>query len=137
MFDDAFVFGFVSVDGGGGDGGVGGFVVVVVVAAGVVAADAVAAAVAVAADVVAGVDVAVAAVFAVAAAVDDDAALGNLQFTHGVAGTHDGNIVQFTSSKVDIGDVSYSDSDGIAMFNIPFTCVPEDAANTDFDLIFT
>jgi len=72
-----------------------------------------------------------------AAAVDDDAALGNLQFTHGVAGTHDGNIVQFTSSKVDIGDVSYSDSDGIAMFNIPFTCVPEDAANTDFDLIFT
>ena len=69
-----------------------------------------------------------------ASAVDDDAALGNLQFTHG---TTAGNIVQFTSSKVDIGDVSYSDSDGIAMFNIPFTCVPEDAASTDFDLIFT
>ena len=72
-----------------------------------------------------------------ASAVDDDAALGNLQFTHGVSGTHDGNIVQFTSSKVDIGDVSYSDSDGIAMFNIPFTCVPDAAANADFDLIFT
>lgn len=69
-----------------------------------------------------------------AAAVDDDVALGNLQFTHG---TEDGNTVQFTSSKVDIGDVSYSDSDGIAMFNIPFTCVPDAAANADFDLIFT
>ena len=41
-----------------------------------------------------------------AAAVDDDAALGNLQFTHGNVA---GNIVQFTSSKVDIGDVAYGD----------------------------
>ena len=69
-----------------------------------------------------------------AAAVDDDAALGNLQFTHG--GTA-GNIVQFTSSKVDIGDVAYGDSDGIAMLEIPYTCVPDSAANTEFDLIYT
>ena len=69
-----------------------------------------------------------------AAAVDDDAALGNLQFTHGNVA---GNIVQFTSSKVDIGDVSYGDSDGIAMLNIPYTCVPDAAANADFDLIYT
>ena len=69
-----------------------------------------------------------------AAAVDDDAALGNLQFTHGTAA---GNIVQFTSSKVDIGDVSYGDSDGIAMLEIPFTCVPESAANAEFDLVYT
>jgi len=69
-----------------------------------------------------------------AAAVDDDAALGNLQFTHGNVA---GNIVQFTSSKVDIGDVSYGDSDGIAMLNIPYTCVPDSAANADFDLIYT
>ena len=54
-----------------------------------------------------------------AAAVDDDAALGNLQFTHGTAA---GNIVQFTSSKVDIGDVSYGDSDGIAMLEILHLC---------------
>lgn len=69
-----------------------------------------------------------------AAAVDDDAALGNLQFTHG---TTAGNIVQFTSSKVDIGDVSYSDSDGIAMLDIPFNCIPETTANSEFDLIYT
>ncbi len=69
-----------------------------------------------------------------ASAADDDAALGNLQFTHGSTA---GNIVQFTSSKVDLGDVSYGDSDGIAMLEIPYTCVPDSAANTEFDLIFT
>ena len=69
-----------------------------------------------------------------AAAVDDDAALGNLQFTHGTVA---GNIVQFTSSKVDIGDVAYGDSDGIAMLEIPYTCVPDSAANAEFDLIYT
>ena len=69
-----------------------------------------------------------------AAAVDDDAALGNLQFTHGATA---GNIVQFTSAKVDIGDVSYGDQDGIAMLEIPYTCVPDSAANAEFDLIYT
>jgi len=69
-----------------------------------------------------------------AAAVDDDAALGNLQFTHGSVA---GNIVQFTSSKVDIGDVSYGDQDGIAMLEIPYVCVPDSAANAEFDLIYT
>ena len=69
-----------------------------------------------------------------AAAVDDDAALGNLQFTHGSTA---GNIVQFTSAKVDIGDVSYGDQDGIAMLEIPYTCVPDSAANAEFDLIYT
>jgi hypothetical protein len=69
-----------------------------------------------------------------ASAVNDAAALGNLQFTHGTAA---GNIVQFTSSKVDIGDVSYGDSDGIAMLEIPYTCVPTSATATEFDLIYT
>jgi hypothetical protein len=69
-----------------------------------------------------------------ASAVDDDAALGNLVFTHG---TTAGNKVQFTSSKVDIGDVAYGDSDGIAMLEIPFTCVPDASANAEFDLVYT
>ena len=69
-----------------------------------------------------------------ASAVDDDAALGNLVFTHGTAA---GNKVQFTSSKVDIGDVSYGDSDGIAMLEIPYTCVPDSAAGAEFDLVYT
>ena len=58
---------------------------------------------------------------------------GNLQFTHGTAV---GNRVQFTSSKVDIGDVAYGEADGIVMLEIPYTCVP-DAANNEFSLIFT
>ena len=69
-----------------------------------------------------------------ASAVNDAAALGNLQFTHGSTA---GNIVQFTSSKVDIGDVSYGDSDGIAMLEIPYTCVPTSATASEFDLIYT
>ncbi len=69
-----------------------------------------------------------------ASAVNDAAALGNLQFTHGSTA---GNIVQFTSSKVDIGDISYGDSDGIAMLEIPYTCVPTSATATEFDLIYT
>ena len=70
-----------------------------------------------------------------ATAVDDDASLGNLVFTHGSAG---GNKVKFESTKVDIGDVSYGDSDGIAMFEIPYTCVPAGsaAADTEFALSF-
>ena len=58
---------------------------------------------------------------------------GNLQFTHGTAV---GNRVQFTSSKVDIGDVAYGEADGIVMLEIPYTCVP-DAANNEFQLIYT
>ncbi len=67
------------------------------------------------------------------AAVDDDAALGNLAFTHGNVA---GNQVKFNSTKVDIGDVSYGDQDGIAMLEIPFTCVPDSAADVEFDLVY-
>jgi hypothetical protein len=38
---------------------------------------------------------------------------------------------------VDIGDVSYGDQDGIAMLEIPYVCVPDSAANAEFDLIYT
>lgn len=62
-----------------------------------------------------------------------DSTLGNLSFVHGTA---TGNKVQFTSAKVDIGDVAYGEVDGVAMLEIPYTCVP-DAANNDFSLIFT
>ena len=62
-----------------------------------------------------------------------DTSLGNLAFLHG---TTAGNKVQFTSSKVDIGDVSYGEADGVAMLEIPYTLVPS-AANNEFSLIFT
>ena len=63
-----------------------------------------------------------------------DTTLGNLQFTHGTAA---GNIVQFTSSKVDIGDVNYGDIDGIASLEIPYTLVPSTTGNDEFSLIYT
>ena len=63
-----------------------------------------------------------------------DTSLGNLDFTHG---TTAGNIVDFASTRVDIGDVSYGDQDGIAMFTIPYTCVPSTAGNDEFSLSFT
>ena len=63
-----------------------------------------------------------------------DSTLGNLQFTHG---TTAGNIVQFTSSKVDIGDVNYGDIDGIASLEIPYTLVPSTSGNDEFRLIYT
>ena len=70
--------------------------------------------------------------FFAAALVDNT--LGNLQFTHG---TTAGNIVQFTSSKVDIGDVNYGDIDGIASLEIPYTLVPSTSGNDEFSLIYT
>ena len=62
-----------------------------------------------------------------------DQTLGNLSFLHG---TSDGNKVQLTSSKVDIGDVAYGEADGVAMLEIPYTLVPT-AANNEVSLIFT
>ena len=62
-----------------------------------------------------------------------DQTLGNLSFLHG---TTDGNKVQLTSSKVDIGDVAYGEADGVAMLEIPYTLVPT-AANNEVSLIFT
>ena len=63
-----------------------------------------------------------------------DGTLGDLTFPHGTAA---GNIVDFASSQVDIGDVSYSDQDGIAMLNMPYTAIPSTAGNDEFTLVYT
>ena len=63
-----------------------------------------------------------------------DGTLGNLIFQHGQTA---GNIVDFASTRVDIGDVSYSDQDGIHMLNVPYTCVPSTAGNDEFSLVYT
>lgn len=63
-----------------------------------------------------------------------DGTLGNLLFQHGQTA---GNIIDFASTRVDIGDVSYSDQDGIHMLNIPYTCVPSTAGNDEFSLVYT
>ena len=63
-----------------------------------------------------------------------DSALGNLTFQHGTAA---GNIVDFASTRIDIGDVSYADQDGIAMLNIPYTAIPSTAGNDEISLVYT
>jgi hypothetical protein len=63
-----------------------------------------------------------------------DGTLGNLTFQHG---TTAGNIIDFASTRIDIGDVSYSDQDGIAMLNVPYTAIPSTAGSDEFSLVFS
>ena len=44
--------------------------------------------------------------------------------------------MQFTSTKVDIGDVNYGEMDGVAMLEIPYTLVPS-AAGNEMSLVYT
>ena len=62
-----------------------------------------------------------------------DTALGNLTVTHGTAA---GNICRLTSTKVDIGDVSYGEMDGVTMLEIPYTLVPS-SANDELSIVYT
>ena len=59
-------------------------------------------------------------------------ALGALDITHG---TTAGNKVQVVSSRVDISNPSYSDSNGIQMLNIPLTLVPSTAGNDEISIV--
>ena len=63
-----------------------------------------------------------------------DASLGALTLLHGASA---GNRVQVVSSKCDIGDVSYGESDGIATMEIPFTLVPSATGNDEVSLVYT
>ena len=62
-----------------------------------------------------------------------DGNLGDLSFIHGSTA---GNIVSLISNRVDIGDPSYSDQDGIHMLSLPYTAVPSTAGNDEFRLVF-
>jgi len=67
-------------------------------------------------------------------AVANNNTTGSLTFTHG---TTAGNIVAFTAQKVDIGQPTYSDSDGIQMLNLPYVAIPTSAGNDEVSLVFT
>ena len=58
---------------------------------------------------------------------------GNLTFLHG---TTAGNKIQVTSTRADIGDVAYSEMDGIQMLDIPYTLVPS-TANDEISIVYT
>ena len=61
-----------------------------------------------------------------------DGSLGALDVTHGTTG---GNKVQITSSKIDLQNPSYNDSNGINMLNLPFVAVPSTAGNDEFSIV--
>jgi len=63
-----------------------------------------------------------------------DGTTGNFTFAHG---TTAGNRVGLVLSTVDIADPSYSDQDGIAMMNLPYTAVPTSPGNNEFALVFS
>lgn len=63
-----------------------------------------------------------------------DGSYGSLLFQHGQTA---GNIVDFISTRADIGDVSYSDLDGIHMITMPYTAIPSTAGNDEFSLVYT
>jgi hypothetical protein len=59
---------------------------------------------------------------------------GNLIWQHGQTA---GNIIDFTSTGIDIGDVTYGEQDGIAMLTIPYTAIPTTAGNNEFSLVYS
>lgn len=59
---------------------------------------------------------------------------GSIDFQHGQTG---GNIVTVTTAQSDLGNLTYSDMDGIQMLNIPFIAVPTNAGNDELSLVYT
>ena len=52
-------------------------------------------------------------------------------------GTTAGNKVTVSCPQSDLGQPTYSDSDGITMLNLPFMATPTAAANNEFSLVYT
>ena len=61
-------------------------------------------------------------------------ATGNNTFQHGQTA---GNIFTFSAPQTDLSAVSYSDSDGIQMFNFDYTATPTTAGNDDYSIVLT
>ena len=59
---------------------------------------------------------------------------GSITFQHGQTA---GNIVTMTTAQSDLGNLTYSDQDGIQMLNLPFIAVPTSSGNDEMSLVFT
>lgn len=59
---------------------------------------------------------------------------GSITFQHGQTA---GNIITFTAQKIDIGNPSYSDQDGIQMLTLPYVALPTSTGNDELSLAFT
>tara|TARA_Y100001963_G_scaffold124352_1_gene175103 strand:+ start:794 stop:1801 length:1008 start_codon:yes stop_codon:yes gene_type:complete len=71
-----------------------------------------------------------------------DGTLGEISFVHGTAAlnkvTIQSGIVtsQATKNRVDLGSIGYSEEDGIAMWDCPFTMIPSTSGNDELSIIF-
>ena len=59
---------------------------------------------------------------------------GSITWQHGSTG---GNIVTMTTAQSDLGNLTYSDQDGIQMLNMPFIAVPTSSGNDELSLAYT
>ena len=59
---------------------------------------------------------------------------GSITFQHGQSA---GNIVTMTTAQSDLGNLTYSDQDGIQMLNMPFIAVPTNAGDDELSLVYT
>lgn len=59
---------------------------------------------------------------------------GSITLQHGITG---GNIVTVTTAQSDLGNLTYSDQDGIQMLNMPFIAIPTNAGNDELSLVYT
>jgi len=59
---------------------------------------------------------------------------GSITFQHGQTA---GNIVTMTTAQSDLGNLTYSDQDGIQMLNMPFIAVPTSSGNDELSLVYT
>ena len=59
---------------------------------------------------------------------------GSITFQHGTTG---GNICTVTTAQSDLGNLTYSDQDGVQMLNMPFIAVPTSSGNDELGIVFT
>ena len=71
-----------------------------------------------------------------------DGTLGEISFTHGTAALNKVTIQsglvtsQTTKNRVDLGSIGYSEEDGIAMWDCPYTMIPSTGGNDELSIIF-
>ena len=71
-----------------------------------------------------------------------DGTLGEVSFTHGTTALNKVTIQsglvtsQTTKNRVDLGSIGYSEEDGIAMWDCPYTMIPSTSGNDELSIIF-
>ena len=71
-----------------------------------------------------------------------DGTLGEISFVHGTTALNKVTIQsglvtsQATKNRVDLGSIGYSEEDGIAMWDCPYTMIPSTSGNDELSIIF-